>query len=73
MPGGGGIGGRGSCELDFTVRDNQGQTIGVWKETDKDAKGDGGNVKVVVTFTFPNGDVREEKLKKDEKVLIEWR
>jgi hypothetical protein len=74
MPGGGGIGGRGSCLLSFEVT---GADTGKWEFLDKDAKGPGGKDKVTVEFTFPKDvELKNRKitvnLEDGEDVKIKW-
>ncbi len=66
MAGNGRIGG-GSCTIEFTVKDNQGNVLSTAKTEDKNA-----GRPVTVTFRFPDGTSRVEKLKKDEAVDIVW-
>lgn len=77
MPGTGGIGGWQSCKVNFDIWQNEGDRRQgnppdeTMEFVDRRAKGEG-QAKVVVTFTFPNGDVRTEKLKQGEEVKISW-
>lgn len=72
MAGDGSIGG-GSCTLDFRVWDNatgskKGPPTKRLRYSERSHKGEGATVK----FTFPGGATRNVKLRRGQRVRIQW-